>query len=83
MTFYNADRPNSALDRQTPDDAHSIGFKQQKAALNENPVHLKKAAKLAEKAGPFQAMFLYGSLSASLDLTRGLIRYCKTVLLPT
>ena len=32
MTFYNAERPHSALDRLTPDDAHWVGLEKQKAA---------------------------------------------------
>ena len=32
MAFYNAERPHSALDRQTPDDAYWAGLKEQKAA---------------------------------------------------
>ena len=32
ITFYNTERPHSALDRQTPDDAYWVGLEQQKAA---------------------------------------------------
>jgi putative transposase len=32
MAFYNSDRPHSALDRQTPDDAYWAGLKDKKAA---------------------------------------------------
>lgn len=32
ITFYNTERPHSALDRQTPDDAHWAALEQQKAA---------------------------------------------------
>ena len=32
MAFYNADRPHSALDRQTPDDANWAGLQEQKEA---------------------------------------------------
>jgi len=32
MAFYNTDRPHSALDRQTPDDAYWSGLEEQKAA---------------------------------------------------
>lgn len=32
MTFYNSDRPHSALDRQPPDDAYSADIVKQKAA---------------------------------------------------
>ncbi|WP_289087355.1 IS3 family transposase [uncultured Sulfitobacter sp.] len=32
ITFYNTERPHSALDRQTPDDAYWAGLEQQKAA---------------------------------------------------
>ena len=32
MAFYNTERPHSALDRQTPDDAYWAGLEQQKAA---------------------------------------------------
>ena len=32
ITFYNTERPHSALDRQTPDDACWAGLEQQKAA---------------------------------------------------
>ncbi|MDE4147191.1 IS3 family transposase [Phaeobacter gallaeciensis] len=32
MTFYNTERPHSALDRQTPDDAYWAGLEEQKAA---------------------------------------------------
>lgn len=32
IAFYNADRPHSALDRQTPNDAYSAGIEQLKAA---------------------------------------------------
>ncbi|MEM9046968.1 MAG: IS3 family transposase [Pseudomonadota bacterium] len=32
MAFYNAERPHSALDRRTPDDAYRFGLKEQKAA---------------------------------------------------
>lgn len=32
MVFYNSDRPHSALDRETPDDAYSAGIDQLKAA---------------------------------------------------
>jgi len=32
MAFYNTERPHSALDRQTPDDAYRAGLEEQKAA---------------------------------------------------
>ena len=32
ITFYNTERPHSALDRQTPDDAYWAGLEQQKVA---------------------------------------------------
>ncbi|MCL7407354.1 integrase core domain-containing protein [Paradonghicola geojensis] len=32
MTFYNTERPDSALDRLTPDNAYWAGSKEQKAA---------------------------------------------------
>ena len=32
MTFYNTERPHSALERQTPDDAYCVGLGEQKAA---------------------------------------------------
>ena len=32
MAFYNTERPHSALDRQTPDDAYWTGLEKQKAA---------------------------------------------------
>ncbi len=32
ITFYNSERPHSALDRQTPDDAYWTGLEEQKAA---------------------------------------------------
>jgi putative transposase len=32
MAFYNTQRPHSALDRQTPDDAYWAGFEEQNAA---------------------------------------------------
>ena len=32
MAFYNTERPHSALDRQTPDDAYWAGLEEQKAA---------------------------------------------------
>jgi hypothetical protein len=32
ITFYNTERPHSALDRQTPDDAYWAGLEEQKAA---------------------------------------------------
>jgi putative transposase len=32
MTFYNTERPHSALDRLTPDDAYWAGLEEQKAA---------------------------------------------------
>jgi putative transposase len=32
MAFYNIERPHSALDRQTPDDAYWAGLEEQKAA---------------------------------------------------
>ncbi|WP_425044317.1 hypothetical protein [Primorskyibacter sp. S87] len=32
MVFYNTERPHSALERQTPDDAYWPGLKEQKAA---------------------------------------------------
>ncbi len=32
MTFYNTERPHSALDRQTPDDEYYAGLEEQKAA---------------------------------------------------
>jgi len=32
ITFYNTERPHSALDRQTSDDAYWAGLEQQKAA---------------------------------------------------
>ena len=32
MAFYNAERPHSALDRRTPDEAYWAGLKEQKAA---------------------------------------------------
>ncbi len=32
MSFYNAERPHSALDRQTPDEACWTGMEEQKAA---------------------------------------------------
>jgi putative transposase len=32
ITFYNTERPHSALDRQTPDDAYWAGLEQKKAA---------------------------------------------------
>ena len=33
ITFYNTERPHSALDRQTPDDAYWAGLEQQKAYM--------------------------------------------------
>ena len=32
ITFYNTERPHSALDRLTPEDAYWAGFEQQEAA---------------------------------------------------
>ena len=32
MAFYNAERPHSALDRRTPDDAYWVGLEERHAA---------------------------------------------------
>jgi len=60
ITFYNTERPHSALDRQTPDDAYWAGLEQQKSSMNLNPIHLREPAKLSEKMGPLQRVLLSG-----------------------
>jgi len=52
--FYNAERPHTALDKRTPDDAYFGAIQMNQAACNLNRMHLSGATKLSRKTGPLQ-----------------------------
>ncbi|WP_407936317.1 integrase core domain-containing protein [Litorivita pollutaquae] len=56
IVFYNADRPHTALDKRTPDDAYFDAIQVNQAACNLARLHLSSTANLSRKAGPLHNM---------------------------
>ncbi len=56
ITFYNTDRPHTALDKQMPGEAYFEGKELKKAACQPNPIHFNSAASLFRNAGPLHCV---------------------------